>query len=315
MADEVASAAELVMGKASAIPVAIVRGLDPDWFRDGSVNELIRSPRTTSSDERAGVPRGAAVDPRVHRRAGARARRSTRWSRPRASRRRRTTPGRGGSSSSTPRRQARPRRPGWAQQWRADLAADGMDPARIDELVEASHRKLARRARARARLPHLGRPGPLPGRDPPTGRVGHGPAVARRRGREPHGRGGRRRARVVLGGGADLLPRGARATRSRSRPSGCRTRSCSSGTPTPRTSAGPAPRSRSSSSARSGSAARERRASGPRRAGPGTTRACARRRCRGRSRASSRGGSRPGPGRAPSAAAHRRARARGSARP
>jgi coenzyme F420-0:L-glutamate ligase / coenzyme F420-1:gamma-L-glutamate ligase len=45
VADEVASAAELVMGKAAAIPVAIVRGLDPAWFRDGSVRELIRSPR------------------------------------------------------------------------------------------------------------------------------------------------------------------------------------------------------------------------------------------------------------------------------
>jgi coenzyme F420-0:L-glutamate ligase/coenzyme F420-1:gamma-L-glutamate ligase len=45
VADEVASAAELVMGKAAAIPVAIVRGLDPSWFRDGSVRELIRAPK------------------------------------------------------------------------------------------------------------------------------------------------------------------------------------------------------------------------------------------------------------------------------
>ena len=45
VADEVASAAELVMGKAAAIPVAIVRGLDPEWFRDGSVRELIRAPK------------------------------------------------------------------------------------------------------------------------------------------------------------------------------------------------------------------------------------------------------------------------------
>ncbi len=44
LADEVAGAAELVMGKAAAVPVAIVRGLDPTWFRDGSVNELIRAP-------------------------------------------------------------------------------------------------------------------------------------------------------------------------------------------------------------------------------------------------------------------------------
>jgi coenzyme F420-0:L-glutamate ligase/coenzyme F420-1:gamma-L-glutamate ligase len=45
LADEVASAAELVMGKAAGIPAAIVRGLDADWFRDGSVRELIRAPR------------------------------------------------------------------------------------------------------------------------------------------------------------------------------------------------------------------------------------------------------------------------------
>jgi coenzyme F420-0:L-glutamate ligase len=44
IADEIASAAELVMGKASAVPAAIVRGLDPTWFRDGSARELIRNP-------------------------------------------------------------------------------------------------------------------------------------------------------------------------------------------------------------------------------------------------------------------------------
>ncbi|MEO6468023.1 MAG: coenzyme F420-0:L-glutamate ligase [Acidimicrobiia bacterium] len=42
LADEIAAAAELVMGKASGIPVAIVRGLETSWFRDGSVRELIR---------------------------------------------------------------------------------------------------------------------------------------------------------------------------------------------------------------------------------------------------------------------------------
>jgi coenzyme F420-0:L-glutamate ligase/coenzyme F420-1:gamma-L-glutamate ligase len=45
LADEVAGAAELVMGKAAGIPAAIVRGLEADWFRDGSVRQLIRSPR------------------------------------------------------------------------------------------------------------------------------------------------------------------------------------------------------------------------------------------------------------------------------
>jgi coenzyme F420-0:L-glutamate ligase/coenzyme F420-1:gamma-L-glutamate ligase len=42
VADEIASAAELVMGKAAGIPAAIVRGVDREWLRDGSVRELIR---------------------------------------------------------------------------------------------------------------------------------------------------------------------------------------------------------------------------------------------------------------------------------
>jgi coenzyme F420-0:L-glutamate ligase/coenzyme F420-1:gamma-L-glutamate ligase len=44
VADEVAAAAELVMGKTRGIPAAIVRGLDPAWRRDGSARELIRAP-------------------------------------------------------------------------------------------------------------------------------------------------------------------------------------------------------------------------------------------------------------------------------
>ncbi|MBW8827154.1 MAG: coenzyme F420-0:L-glutamate ligase [Acidobacteria bacterium] len=45
VADELASAAELVMGKASGIPVAIVRGADPTWLRESSVRaEIIRDP-------------------------------------------------------------------------------------------------------------------------------------------------------------------------------------------------------------------------------------------------------------------------------
>jgi len=45
VADEIASAAELVMGKASRVPVAIVRGVDPQWLRQGSVRaEIIRPP-------------------------------------------------------------------------------------------------------------------------------------------------------------------------------------------------------------------------------------------------------------------------------
>jgi coenzyme F420-0:L-glutamate ligase/coenzyme F420-1:gamma-L-glutamate ligase len=42
VADEIASAAELVMGKAAGVPAAIVRGAEPEWFREGSVRELIR---------------------------------------------------------------------------------------------------------------------------------------------------------------------------------------------------------------------------------------------------------------------------------
>ena len=45
VADELASAAELVMGKSSGIPVAVVRGVDPEWLRESAVNELIRSPQ------------------------------------------------------------------------------------------------------------------------------------------------------------------------------------------------------------------------------------------------------------------------------
>ena len=45
VADELASAAELVMGKSSGIPVAVVRGADASWFRESSVGELIRPPQ------------------------------------------------------------------------------------------------------------------------------------------------------------------------------------------------------------------------------------------------------------------------------
>ncbi|MCD9623341.1 coenzyme F420-0:L-glutamate ligase [Rhabdothermincola salaria] len=43
--DEIAAAAELVMGKSSGVPAAVVRGVDPSWRRDGSVHdEIVRSP-------------------------------------------------------------------------------------------------------------------------------------------------------------------------------------------------------------------------------------------------------------------------------
>jgi coenzyme F420-0:L-glutamate ligase/coenzyme F420-1:gamma-L-glutamate ligase len=46
VADELAGAAELVMGKASRVAAAIVRGVDPSWFRPSSVRaEIVRPPR------------------------------------------------------------------------------------------------------------------------------------------------------------------------------------------------------------------------------------------------------------------------------
>ena len=44
IADEVAAAAELVMGKAATVPAAIVRGLEPAWFSEGSARDLVRPP-------------------------------------------------------------------------------------------------------------------------------------------------------------------------------------------------------------------------------------------------------------------------------
>lgn len=47
--DEIAAAAELVMGKSSGVPAAVLRGLDPGWFlapdeRSGVVSDVVRSP-------------------------------------------------------------------------------------------------------------------------------------------------------------------------------------------------------------------------------------------------------------------------------
>ena len=45
VADEIAAAADLVMGKAKGVPVAVVRGLEESWFRAGSVaEEIVRPP-------------------------------------------------------------------------------------------------------------------------------------------------------------------------------------------------------------------------------------------------------------------------------
>ena len=44
--DELAGAAELVMGKATGVPVAVVRGVDPSWFSEagGVLTDIVRSP-------------------------------------------------------------------------------------------------------------------------------------------------------------------------------------------------------------------------------------------------------------------------------
>ena len=43
VADEIAGAAELVMGKSSGVPVAVVRGVDASWLRESSVRaEIVR---------------------------------------------------------------------------------------------------------------------------------------------------------------------------------------------------------------------------------------------------------------------------------
>jgi coenzyme F420-0:L-glutamate ligase/coenzyme F420-1:gamma-L-glutamate ligase len=44
-ADELASAAELVMGKTSGLPVAVVRGVDPSWLREATIGEVVRDPQ------------------------------------------------------------------------------------------------------------------------------------------------------------------------------------------------------------------------------------------------------------------------------
>jgi len=45
IADELAGAGELVMGKDRSVPAAVIRGVDPAWLRTGSVSaEIVRDP-------------------------------------------------------------------------------------------------------------------------------------------------------------------------------------------------------------------------------------------------------------------------------
>jgi coenzyme F420-0:L-glutamate ligase/coenzyme F420-1:gamma-L-glutamate ligase len=46
LADELAAAADLVMGKARGVPVAVIRGVDESWLRESSIKaEMIRDPQ------------------------------------------------------------------------------------------------------------------------------------------------------------------------------------------------------------------------------------------------------------------------------
>jgi coenzyme F420-0:L-glutamate ligase/coenzyme F420-1:gamma-L-glutamate ligase len=43
VADELAAAAELVMGKSAGVPVAVIRGVNTEWLRESSVRaEIVR---------------------------------------------------------------------------------------------------------------------------------------------------------------------------------------------------------------------------------------------------------------------------------
>jgi coenzyme F420-0:L-glutamate ligase / coenzyme F420-1:gamma-L-glutamate ligase len=45
VADELAGMADLVMGKATGVAAAVVRGVDPAWFGEGNVvRDVVRHP-------------------------------------------------------------------------------------------------------------------------------------------------------------------------------------------------------------------------------------------------------------------------------
>ncbi len=59
VADELAGAAELVMGKDRGVPAAVLRGVDPGWLRPGSVaEEIVRPPGRGPLPLRSGPGRG-----------------------------------------------------------------------------------------------------------------------------------------------------------------------------------------------------------------------------------------------------------------
>ena len=239
IADEIASAAELVMGKAAGVPVAIVRGLDADLVRRRRRTRPRPRPRKrTCSGERTMKSVPAFIEARRSIRAftdepvtrdvlDALVEAACLAPAPHHSR-----PWRWVVIDTDEGKARAGRRHGRAA-GESISAATASSRDRIDELVDASHREDHRRAGARARVPDLGRPRPLPRRGPPPRRVGHGAAVTRRRRREPHARCGRRRPRVVLGRGADLLSRGRTRRARTSRAVVARGARCSSGHPAP----------------------------------------------------------------------------------
>ena len=131
---------------------------------------------------------------------------------------------------------------GMGDAWRTrPRSATACPPARIDELVDASHAQDHGRARARARVPHLGRARPLPRRRPASAPSGAWrccrSAPRSRTSWSPRPTPGSRRAGWRHRSSAPRRP----ATRSRSPPSGSPTRWSWSATPTPPTSAAPRP--------------------------------------------------------------------------
>ena len=244
------------------------------WFDDGSVRELIRPPErglvplTASATAVACVPISKPGVRSVHS-PRTRSRQSELDLRQSACRAppHRTTPGRGDSSRSRPPRPSS----GWPTPWGTGGGPTSPPTASraraIDELVESVHQKLTGAPSLVLGCLTWDGLDRYPDADPAAGRVGHGAAVARCGGREPHARRGRSEPRVVLGRGADLLPR-RRARRARARPGMAAPRDGARRSPGPGLpSGGLGRRSRSRNSAPAGDA-RQPSAAG------GTSRAC-----------------------------------------